>query len=268
MECGAAGAVCYDSTRSGDGTPGLRAARARQDDEDHMNRRDFLLATSATALGGCVSVGGAPGPPAPPPQYGVGDRWIYRARDGYRQPVVWDETHEVTSVGAGGIEFRVTQKGPQIDDVRTERLIAPGIVAVGAVFDNETRVFSTPLRRYEFPLTPGASWRQSADNYNETLGKDDPLLRYVTVGGWEPVTTPAGSFDAIRMREFMQLNLDDPFRHPTQCNYEIWWAPAVGAPVREMRYATYREKGDMRSAFEFRSQDTVLELVSYRRGAP
>ena len=233
-----------------------------------MNRRSFLLATSATAVAGCVSVGGAPGAPAPAPGYSGGDRWIYSAKDGYRLPVVWDETHEVVSVGADGIVFRITHKGPQVDTVRTERLIAPGIVAIGAVFDSETRVFRTPLKRFDFPLTPGASWRQSIDNYDESLRKDDPLQRYVKVGGWEKVVTPAGSFDAIVMRVFMQLNLDDPFKYPTQCNYEIWWAPAAGATVRENRYATYMEKGDMNSAVEFRAQNAVLELVSYRRAGP
>lgn len=231
-----------------------------------MNRRDFLLATSATAVAGCVAVGGAPGAPAPAPTYRVGDRWAYRGSDGFRQPVTWDEVHEVTSVGADGIVLHITQKGPQVDTARTERLTAPGVVAVGAVFDAETRVFKPPLERYRFPLTPGASWRQTADNYNETLGKDDPLLRYVKVGGWETIATAAGSFDAIVLREIMQLDLNDAFKYPMQCNYEIWWAPAVGGVVRETKSATYREKGDMGSAVDFRSQNTVLELVSYRRG--
>jgi hypothetical protein len=232
-----------------------------------MNRRSFLLAGSAAAIAGCVSVPGTPGPPAPAPVYRVGDRWVYGARDGYRQPVVWDETHEVVAIGADGIAFRITQKGPQVDSVRTERLAAPGIVTVGAVFDSETRIFKTPLKRYDFPLTPGAVWRQIADNYNESLGVDDPLQSYVKVGGWDRITTPAGAFDAIAMRVLMQLNLNDPFRYPTQCNYEIWWAPAAGATVRETKYATYKEKGDARSAVEFRAQNTVLELASYRRGA-
>ena len=232
-----------------------------------MNRRSFLLATSATAVAGCVSVGGTSGEPVPAPVYRVGDRWVYSGKDGYRLPLLWDETHEVVGIGAEGIVFRITQQGPQVDTVRTERLVAPGIVAAGAVFDAETRVFRTALRRYEFPLTPGASWRQTVDNYHESLRQDDPLLRYVKVGGRETIATPAGSFDAIVMRVFMQLNLDDPFKYPTQCNYEIWWAPAAGATVRETKYATYRERGDMGSAVEFRSQNTVLELVSYTRGA-
>jgi hypothetical protein len=232
-----------------------------------MNRRSFLLAASAASIAGCASPGGTSGAPAPAPTYRVGDRWSYSGKNGFRLPIVWDETHEVTSIASGAIDFRITQKGPQIDTVRTERLIAPGIVAVGAVFDAETRNFKPPLQRYEFPLTPGASWRQRADNYNEMLGKNDPLQYYVKVGGWETVATPAGSFDAIVMREFMQLDLDDPFKYPMQCNYEIWWAPAVGAIVRETKDATYREKGDMGSAVEFRAQNTVLELLSYQRGA-
>jgi len=232
-----------------------------------MDRRSFLLATSGVALGGCVSVGGSPGAPAPAPVYAVGDRWTYHGRDGFRMPVEWDEVREVTRVGPDGIELRVTQQGPQVNTLRTERLVAPGLVAVGAVFDAETRVFATPLQRFVFPLTPGASWRQSLANFNQSIGQEDPLQRSTTVGGWAPVTTPAGTFDALLMRIFMQLDLNNPFRWPKQCNYQFAWSPAVGATVREERYATYRERGDMNSSIEFRAQNTVLELTSFRRGA-
>jgi hypothetical protein len=231
-----------------------------------MDRRSFLLAAPGLALGGCVSVGGSPGAPAPAPVYAVGDRWTYHGRDGYRQPVEWEEVREVTGVGPDGIVFRITQKGPQVDTRRNERLVAPGLVAVGAVFDAETRVFRTPLERYVFPLTPGASWRQSVANYNESIRDEDPLQCSTTVGGWESVTVQAGTFDALRMRIFMQFDLNNPFRWPMQCNYVFAWSPAAGATVREERYATYREKGDMSSSIEFRAQNTVLELTSFRRG--
>ena len=135
------------------------------------------------------------------------------------------------------------------------------------MFDAETRVFATPLQRFDFPLTPGASWRQSLANFNQSIGQEDPLQRSTTVGGWAPVTTPAGTFDALLMRIFMQLDLNNPFRWPMQCNYLFAWSPAVGATVREERYATYRERGDMNSSIEFRAQNTVLELTSFRRGA-
>lgn len=231
-----------------------------------MDRRSFLW-TVPGALAGCVVVGGTPGAPAQAPTYRPGDRWIYRARDGYRQPVTWDETREVVAVGSDGIiVFRITQKGPQVDTEREERLVGPGLVAVGAVFDNETRRFAPPLERYRFPLTSGATWAQTAPNFNDTLRQEDPLLASTIVGGWDPVTVPAGTYDALLLRILMQLNLNDPFRWPTQCNYLFAWSPAVNGTVREERYATYRERGDRNASVEFRAQNALLELVSYRPG--
>ena len=63
----------------------------------------------------------------------------------------------------------------------------------------------------------------------------------------------------------MSVDDNNPFRFPFQCNYETWWAPAVGAMVRMTKYATYREKGDGREGIDIRAQNTVLELASYSR---
>lgn len=233
-----------------------------------MNRRSFLLNASSLALAGCAGIGGGSGPPAPAPSWRAGDRWVYSASDGFRAPVTWDETHEVVSAGPEGIVVQVTQLGPSVNNSRTERLSAPGIVTVGAVFDSETRRFATPLERFRFPLIPGDRWNQvTLPNFNEAIGREDPLNRTVIVGGWEQAVTPAGTFDAITMRIFMQLNLNDPFNYPTQCNYRLWWAPAVGAMVRETKFATYRQRGDGPASIEIRAQNAVLELTSFRRGA-
>jgi hypothetical protein len=230
-----------------------------------MDRRSFLLVASSVAVAGCAAGGGS-GPPAPAPVWRVGDRWTYNAQDGWRAPVTWEETHEVLSVAADGIAVRVTQRGPTVGNTRIERLTAPGIVTVGAAFDNETRRFATPLERFRFPLTPGERWNQvGLANFNETLGREDPLNRTVIVHGWDKVTTPAGAFDAITMRVFMQINLNDPFNFPTQCNYELWWAPAVGAMVHETKYAEYRQRGDDRGGVAIRAQNAELILASYRR---
>ena len=117
-----------------------------------MDRRTFLLAAGAVALPGCTTFGGADGPPVPAPVYRVGDRWVYSARDGFRAPVTWDETHEITAIDTQGITVRVTQKGPTVDNTRTEQWLSPGIVAVGALFDNETRRFTPSLTRYQLAI--------------------------------------------------------------------------------------------------------------------
>jgi hypothetical protein len=234
-----------------------------------MDRRTFLGAVSATALGACVSVGGTAGAPVPAPVLRVGDRWVYNARDGFRVPVLWTETHEVVSVAANAIEVRVALRGETIDTVRIERLVAPGIVASGAVFNNdETRDFTPPLERFRFPLTFGDSWTQNMTNPVSPLNGQRPQInRFVRVGGFEKVTTPAGDFDAVLMRTIMSVDDNNPFRWPFQCNYLTWYAPAVGAMVRETKYATYRERGDGRDAIEIRAQNMTVELASWARGA-
>ena len=234
-----------------------------------MDRRTFLVASSASALSACVSVGGTAGAPVPAPVPRVGDRWVYNARDGFRVPVTWVETHEVMAVSAGGIEVRATLLGETINTVRTERLPSPGVVASGAVFNNdETRDFTPPLERFRFPLTFGETWTQNMSNAVSPLNGQRPTIsRFVRVGGFEKVTTPAGTFDAVLMRTIMSVDDNNPFRWPFQCNYETWFAPSVGAMVREFKLATYRERGDGRDAIDIRAQNMTVELASYQRGA-
>jgi hypothetical protein len=231
-----------------------------------MDRRAFLLATPGLALAGCVSVGGAAGPPAPAPVIRVGDRWVYHAADGFRNPVTWTETHEVVSMDGAGFDVRVTLEGPPRNYVRTERFTAPGIMTVGSVYDPvETRHFESPVTVFQFPLTPGTSWNQNLRNLDPANGLVSQINRNVHVGGYEQVGTPAGSFNAIAMRILMTVDDNNPFRWPVQCNYMVWWAPEVGAMVRMTKFATYRERGDGPESIQIRAQNTVIELVSFRR---
>jgi len=230
--------------------------------------RALLPLSLALALAGCAAgefAGVSGGPPAAAPAVHLGDTWTYRGREGFRQPVEWTEIHEVTAVGPDGITVRVTyQDSTVVSGSRTEVLAAPGAVRTGALMDIETRRFDTPLARYQFPLVPGASWNQFVGNYNETAKRQGEINRYVRVGGWEKIATPAGTFDAIRLRVLMRLDDDDFWREPTTTNYIVWYAPAVGASVREERDAEYLEKGNRMDTAAVRAQHTLLELVSFR----
>ncbi len=221
------------------------------------------------ALAGCAGVDSqGSGPAAEAPAYRVGDRWVYHVEDGFRQKTVWDETHEVLAIGADGITVRITQKGPATDVARTEIWSAPGQVKVGAVYDNETRRFAVPLQRYDFPLADGKIWNQRVDNYNEATKANGNINRWVRVGGWEKVTTTAGTFDAISMQVVMHLDDDDFWRTATSTNYLVWYAPAARGVVREEKNAGYLEKGgDDKSGGGFiRTQHATVELVSFTPG--
>jgi hypothetical protein len=128
-----------------------------------MDRRTFMLAAPALMAAGCVSVGGVDGPPAPAPVFRIGDRWVYNCADGYRLPVTWVETHEVSDRFDG--HRRARHAGRRDDELQPGR--AAGVArraAGGSVYDDaETRRFKTPLTRYQFPLTSGQTWNQYVD---------------------------------------------------------------------------------------------------------
>jgi hypothetical protein len=233
-----------------------------------MDRRLFLAAVPAAALAGCATTAGTPGPPAPAPVFRVGDRWVYQVADGFRVKSVWTETHEVTSLRGTGFEVRVTIAGGGADMTRVERWDAPGVMASGSVFDHtETRDFQQPAIIYRFPLTPGDSWTQNLRNLNPANQLVSTINRSVRVGGYQNVSVPAGAFDALALRILMSVDDNDPFRFPFQCNYELWYGPAVGAMVRMTRRATVRERGETSPIVgDTPVQYSLAELVSYRRG--
>jgi hypothetical protein len=228
----------------------------------------FCVAATA-ALAGCAGFDSpGSGPAAEAPAYRAGDRWTYRVQDGFRVQERWEETHVISAINADGISAQITQKGPSRDTARSELWSAPGLAKIGAVFDNETRRFVTPLERYRFPLAGGATWSQFADNYNEATKVSGQINRYVRVRGWEKVTTPAGTFDAIVMHVIMRLDDEEFWRYATQCNYTVWYAPAVRGVVREEKRASYLEKSSDRDHSGWiPTQNAVVELVSFTPGS-
>src|SRR5437588_12170067 len=93
-----------------------------------------VLSAFIFSLVGCASLHAlatTAGPAPPVPSYQVGDRWTYRAPDGFRAKQQWIETHEVIAVDQSAIKVRITQKGDGIFNVRMEERSARGRVRVG-----------------------------------------------------------------------------------------------------------------------------------------
>src|SRR5204863_7431736 len=122
-----------------------------------------------TLLAGCAATGpgGTSGHAVEAPQLKVGDRWVYRGKDGYRVPILWDETREITAMGPQGITIRVTGNGTTGDYQRTETWSAPGIITTGAVYDYETDRFDPALIRYKYPMQTGTVWSQNIRDLNK-----------------------------------------------------------------------------------------------------
>jgi len=229
--------------------------------------RFFIGAGALAILAGCATPGpgGQPGPAVQAPTLKVGDRWVYKGKDGYRVPIIWEETREVTAIGPQGITVRIAGKGTAGEYQRTETWTAPGVVTTGAVYDSETDRFDPSLIRYKYPMASGEVWSQDIRDLNKPPNPFGPIQRHTTVGGYESVTTPAGTYNAIKMRVFMQVDDATFWRYATQCNYLIWYAPEVGAMVREEQRSYYREKEGMEGV-TVPGQFAVIELVSFTPG--
>ena len=159
----------------------------------------------------------------------------------------------------------MTAKGSTINAQRTEMLSGPGTVVAGAVFDNETRRFEPALIRYRFPLSGGERWNQRMRDLDHDSRPYGGIERSVRVGGYEKITTPAGAFDAVRLNVLLRLDDETFWRWPTECTYVLWYAPAVGATVREEKYAYYSEKGGLNGGGRLETQRATVELVSFVR---
>jgi len=222
---------------------------------------------AAMLLAACAALNPAqPGPPIAAPSVNVGDRWVYHVSDGYRAKAEWEETHEVVAIDAAGITVQVTLRNPTGEAGRTEKWSAPGVVVEGAVYEAETDRFAPPLIRYRYPLTAGTSWNQRIrDTFKPPPDPYAPIVRQVSVDGYETVTTPAGTFNALRLRVFMTLDDETFWRWGTECTYTIWYAEAVGASVLEQKRSTYRDKGDVDPAVYHPGQNAVVQLVSFSR---
>jgi len=235
----------------------------------HVERVLFIVVAAtfvaAASTAQCANLRGAAGPAAQAPQPHVGDRWVYRATDGFRNQVAWEETYEVTSVAPDAINVKVSVKGAGVDHTRTEIWSAPGVMTQGAILEAETRRFEPAWIRYKYPMATGDSWSQSIRNPDTQPGPYGPMQSKVTVGGYEKVSTPAGTYNAIKLRYFLRLD-DETFWHmPTEADYYVWYAPELGVLVREEKRSRTVQKGHNAGSANFGTR-AIYQLASFTRG--
>jgi hypothetical protein len=223
----------------------------------------LVIPLLASCTGPAVSEAGGP---APAPVFESGQRWVFHVEDGFRVQTRWTETREIVAAKPGAITERVTLEGggPQMV-TRDDQWSAPGQLLSGSVCAAEAQRFVQPLQRLNFPLVPGSTWSQWVGTRDKHDADSGDVNHWVRVEGWAKIATPAGTFDAMRLREVVLLNDEDQTRSRTNCNYTLWYAPAVGAVVREEREANYTDK--MVPYALHRTQHGLMELATYTPGA-
>ena len=202
---------------------------------------------------------------APAPKYKVGDRWVYNVKSGIGlQMANYQETREVVSISGNGAKVKITGKSADGKDfTRTEEYSAPGVIKSGALCYDEVYRFPTPLARIAFPVAPNQRSSKWVEAIADPGGKKGQINYFFRTRSWDKQTTPAGSFDSIRVDVLMTLDDSTPFRTATNCNFTYWYSPAVRNTVRERRAAMYMGLDQMA---ENRVLDAFYELASFTPG--
>ncbi len=218
------------------------------------------------ALAACATAGVTPiGAPVPAPEPRVGDAWNYTVLDGFRGFERGAASFAVTAVQGETFTAEVEEaSGPATRSFTLRlRLRADGAAPADQAPDQGravTRTFARgwnpingrtpagdevtydpPLPLFVFPLEDGRRWSQTVTATDTRTGARFPVFVQGWVLGRETVTTPAGTFDAIRIQRSLRIGdgettiwRSDTFQAETE-----WYAPAVGRSVRYQQDQNY-----------------------------
>lgn len=115
--------------------------------------------------------------------------------------------------------------------------------------DGSGRDYAPPLRYYDFPLYPGKTWTQTTTETDIRSGATKTHRLSGTVGDWERVTVPAGSFRGIRVT--LQTELFDPGTGERIQGTDIsWYVPEVRRSVKSLTTGKGGSQG-------------LIQLISY-----
>ncbi|WP_244084438.1 hypothetical protein [Desulforhabdus sp. TSK] len=114
--------------------------------------------------------------------------------------------------------------------------------------------YSPPIKYYDFPLQRGKRWSSVSTERNMKTGELREHRISAEVGGWETVSVPAGTFQAIKVMIDNEVK-DLQTGQTTSGTDTSWYAPAVKRSVKsEMTLYNSREGRD---------DLQTLQLMSY-----
>jgi len=91
--------------------------------------------------------------------------------------------------------------------------------------------YSPPLQYCNFPLFPGKKWQQKTVERNSKTGMTREHILSATVGDWEMVTVPAGTFRAIKIDTATEIRDSQTGGKKTGRDIS-WYAPDVRKSIK------------------------------------
>jgi hypothetical protein len=206
--------------------PGVQEAQISQQ-ADRPPVQVALAATSAPRPKPVVSVGGR----AERPEVRVGDQWKYQVTDLFTN-LKSTAVVEVATV----TDNRIYTRSAQATLATTDLTAAAGTVDVWDRQWNQLRSGDTEYSpfypAFQFPLETGKKW---SGRVTYEGGGGITLTHQVTVEviGWERVTVPAGTFDAIKIASRGHFHATGTAEGSGSINDAVWYAPAIHQFVKK-----------------------------------
>jgi hypothetical protein len=201
----------------------------------------------------------------------TGDTYVYRVINGYNSELVGQVTYRVDKVDAGQITVSVTPDRPALGLPRTDILASDGNWLRHPLINHDLPVeytFSPAFPAYVAPLDAGQSWSTRVSATDPSTGRRNSVRIDGDVLSREPVTTPAGSFDTIKVKRRVYAGDWEPFRNETRIDVTEWFAPALGRAVKTDRKSGYydQQRCATRGACTLTRGDWfIFELASFGR---
>lgn len=229
-----------------------------------------LSATAVAVLGsGCAGPATMPAPagldPLPVPTLRVGDRWRYVLINRYNNTPIGEVAVQVTAV-TPLIRLSI-DRGPDkplVEEIYTD----PWSVLLESIYTGEPIRFKLPMP----VVPPGASAGmalKSETRYTTTpvTSNEYGWSQRLSVQGWERVTVPAGSFDALRIVRLINFDQPDVFRYSPDRTDIAWYAPQVGRWVKRDWTGTYLTPDLMPRGGRGREDWINWQLTAYQPAA-
>jgi hypothetical protein len=230
----------------------------------------LLLAGCATAVGVPLADGVASALVASPPVLpALGATAAYRVINGYSGEAQGEIRYRVEQAGGGLVMVAVTADSAYAGFPHTEAYTPEGNWLRHPVVNHDYPVdyqFEPPYPAYAFPLEFGKSWSMRVNATNPATGRARVMRVDGQVLGGERVSTPAGTFDTIKIVRTVYAGDAETFLSQTVVTEIDWYAPTLGRAVRIERRSRWSDVGRTTRGMGgdwVRGDWSVYELVAY-----
>ena len=194
-------------------------------------RRYVSKAACILSIGVAAHAGDPHPESVPAPEIRLGDSWTYDSIDGYKNVREFTIESHATEITAERIVFEWKRTD---DRASGSWIVNRNLNWIERRSTSGSNVADPYYPNLSFPLAVGKTWKQKV-TFVAKYEQEKTIVADLQgkVLGWEQVTVPAGTFDALK------IEISGPYRGESgNFNWKgylrdfVWYAPEVKRPVR------------------------------------